>query len=76
MNLVEWLKSPHHLRTRLMMERQPIRNVEMETVFLEISHRDAQLRFPVMFMVLPRRFGSSTERTRRTDQQKLPPNVD
>ncbi|OBH86945.1 hypothetical protein A5681_14380 [Mycobacterium scrofulaceum] len=76
MSLVEWLKSPHHLRTRLMMERQPIRNVEMETVFLEISHRDALLRFPVMFMLLPRRSGSSSERTPRPDQEKLPPKVD
>ncbi|BBZ74604.1 hypothetical protein [Mycobacterium paraseoulense] len=55
MNLVEWLRTPRYLRTRLMMERQPIRNIEIETVFLEVSHRDALLRFPVMLMLLPRR---------------------
>ncbi|OBG74769.1 hypothetical protein A9X03_24650 [Mycobacterium sp. E1715] len=76
MNLVEWLKSPHHLRTRLMMERQPIRNIEIETVFLELSHRDARLRFPVMFMLLPRRFGSSPDGSTRPDQKKLPRNPD
>lgn len=70
MNLVEWLRTPHYLRTRLMMERQPIRNVEIETVFLEISHRDARLRFPVMLMLLPRRNRSPREQTPRLDQDK------
>ena len=70
MNLVEWLKTPHYLRTRLMMERQPIRNLEIETVFLEVSHRDALLRFPVMFMLLPKRSRSPRNRTPRSDQDK------
>lgn len=70
MNLVEWLRTPHYLRTRLMMERQPIRNLEIETVFLEISHRDALLRFPVMLMLLPRRNRSPKEQTSRLDQGK------
>jgi hypothetical protein len=68
MKLVEWLRTPHHLRTRLVMDRQPIRNLEMETVFLEVSHRDAQLRFPVLFMLLPRRSPSSRDRTLRTGE--------
>jgi hypothetical protein len=70
MNLVEWLRTPHHLRTRLMMERQPIRNIEIETVFLEISHRDARLRFPVMLMLLPRRNRPSRDQTPRLDRDK------
>ncbi|MCV7313490.1 hypothetical protein [Mycobacterium paraffinicum] len=70
MNLVEWLRTPHYLRTRLMMERQPIRNLEVETVFLEISHRDARLRFPVMLMLLPRRSRPSRDQTARPDQDK------
>ncbi|OBG59385.1 hypothetical protein [Mycobacterium sp. E3339] len=68
MNLVEWLQTPRHLRTRLMMERQPIRNLQLETVFLEISHREAMLRFPVMFMVLPRRSRPAGEDTPRRGQ--------
>lgn len=68
MNLLEWLKTPHYLRTRLMMEKQPIRNLEIETVFLEISHRDALLRFPVMLMLLPKSARSSREHTPRPDQ--------
>ncbi|UXA08873.1 hypothetical protein KXD96_12810 [Mycobacterium sp. SMC-2] len=76
MNLVEWLRTPHYLRTRLMMERQPIRNLEIETVFLEISHREALLRFPVMFMLLPRRSRSSREVTPPRDQDGGQPNVD
>ncbi|OBB63664.1 hypothetical protein [Mycobacterium sp. 852014-50255_SCH5639931] len=70
MNLVEWLSAPHSLRTRLMMERQPIRNLEIETVFLEISHRDARLRFPVMLILLPRRNRSPREQAPRIDQDK------
>ncbi len=76
MNLVEWLKTPHHLRTRLMMERQPIRNIEIETVFLEVSHRDALLRFPVMLMLLPRRSRPSRDRTPRPDRDELPRSAD
>ena len=70
MGLVEWLKTPHYLRTRLMMEKQPIKNLEIETVFLEISHRDALLRFPVMLMLLPRTSRSSRDRNPRPDQTK------
>jgi hypothetical protein len=51
-----------------MMEREPIRNLEIETVFLEVSHRDAQRRFPVLFMLLPRRSPSSRDRTLRTGE--------
>lgn len=51
-----------------MMERQPIRNLQLETVFLEISHREAMLRFPVMFMVLPRRSRPAGEDTPRRGQ--------
>lgn len=65
MSLFERLKTPHYLRTRLMMEKQPIRNFEIETVFLEISHRDALLRFPVMFMLLPRSSRSLRDRSAR-----------
>lgn len=70
MGLLEWLKTPHYLRTRLMMEKQPIKNLEIETVFLEISHRDALLRFPVMLMLLPRTSRSSRDRKPRPDQIK------
>ncbi|OBH89612.1 hypothetical protein [Mycobacterium sp. E2733] len=70
MNLVEWLRTPHYLRTRLMMERQPIRNIEIETVFLEISHREARLRFPVMLMLLPRRNRPSRDQIPRLDREK------
>lgn len=70
MNLVEWLRTPHYLRTRLMMERQPMRNLEIETVFLEVSHRDALLRFPVMLMLLPKRSRPSRDRTLRPDLDK------
>ncbi|BBY00170.1 hypothetical protein [Mycobacterium seoulense] len=70
MNLVEWLRTPRYLRTRLMMERQPIRNIEIETVFLEVSHRDALLRFPVMLMLLPRRVRPSRDPKPRPDQEE------
>ncbi len=73
MNLVEWLKTPHYLRTRLMMERQPMRNLEIETVFLEVSHRDALLRFPVMFMLLPTRSRPSRDRTPRPRSEQVTP---
>ena len=37
MNLVEWLRTPRYLKSRLMMETRPFSRVEMEVVFLEVS---------------------------------------
>lgn len=54
MNLVEWLRTPRYLRTRLMMETRPLNRVEMEVVFLEVSGSNAVLRLPVLFMLLPK----------------------
>lgn len=54
MNLVEWLRTPRYLRTRFMMETRPLNRMEMEIVFLEVSARDALLRLPVAFMVVPK----------------------
>lgn len=65
MDLLEWLRTPRYLRTRLMMEKQPIRNLEIETVFLEISHGGALLRLPVMLMLLPKSARPLRDRTPR-----------
>jgi hypothetical protein len=54
MNLVEWLRTPRYLRTRFMMETRPLNRAEMEIVFLEIAARDALVRLPVAFMVVPK----------------------
>lgn len=54
MNLVEWLRTPRYLRTRFMMETRPLNSLEMEIVFLEVSARDALVRLPVAFMLLPK----------------------
>ncbi len=54
MNLVEWLRTPRYLRTRFMMETRPLNRLEMEIVFLEVAARDALVRLPVAFMVLPK----------------------
>lgn len=54
MNLVEWLRTPRYLRTRFMMETHPMNRLEMEIVFLEVGARDALVRLPVAFMILPK----------------------
>lgn len=54
MNLVEWLRTPRYLRTRFMMETRPMNRLEMEIVFLEVGARDALVRLPVAFMILPK----------------------
>ena len=61
MNLVEWLRTPRYLKSRLMMETRPFSRVEMEVVFLEVSGGNALLRFPVLFMLLPK--GTRAPRT-------------
>lgn len=37
-----------------MMETRPLNSLEMEIVFLEVSARDALVRVPVAFMLLPK----------------------
>lgn len=54
MNLVEWLRTPRYLRTRFMMETRPLNRLELEIVFLEVAARDALVRLPVAFMILPK----------------------
>ncbi|BCZ25282.1 hypothetical protein MYSE111917_13225 [Mycobacterium senriense] len=54
MNVVEWLRTPRYLRTRFMMETRPLNRLEMEIVFLEVAARDALVRLPVAFMILPK----------------------
>ncbi|GFG96756.1 hypothetical protein [Mycobacterium timonense] len=54
MDLVEWLRTPRYLRTRFMMETRPLNRLEMEIVFLEVAARDALVRLPVAFMILPK----------------------
>ncbi|OBG72823.1 hypothetical protein A5714_05725 [Mycobacterium sp. E2462] len=54
MNLVEWLRTPRYLRTRLMMETRPMNRLELEIVFLEVAGGDALVRLPVAMMVLPK----------------------
>lgn len=54
MSLVEWLRTPRYLRTRFMMETRPLNRLEMEIVFLEVAARDALVRLPVAFMILPK----------------------
>lgn len=54
MNLVEWLRTPRYLRTRLMMETRPLNRLEMEVVFIEVSGGNALVRLPVLFMLLPK----------------------
>lgn len=54
MNVVEWLRTPRYLRTRLEMETRPLRHLEMELVFLEVYGGAALLRLPVMCMILPK----------------------
>ena len=54
MNLIEWLRTPRYLRTRFMMETRPLNSLEMEIVFLEVGARDALVRLPVAFMLLPK----------------------
>lgn len=54
MNLVEWLRTPRYLKSRLMMETKPLNRLDMEVVFLEVSRGNALLRFPVLFMLLPK----------------------
>lgn len=57
MNLVEWLRTPRRLRTHLDMETRPLGPVEMELVFVQVSGDKALVRFPVLFMFVPK--GSS-----------------
>lgn|GEM_PF-6320839 len=54
MNLVEWLRTPRYVRTRFMMETRPLNRLELEIVFLELAARDALVRLPVAFMLLPK----------------------
>lgn len=54
MDLVEWLRTPRYLKTRFMMETRPLNRLEMEIVFLEVAARDALVRLPVAFMILPK----------------------
>jgi hypothetical protein len=61
MNLVEWLRTPRYLKSRLMMETRPLNRMEMEVVFLEVSGGSALLRFPVLVMLLPK--GTRSSRT-------------
>ena len=70
MNLVEWLRTPRYLRTRFMMETRPLNRLEMEIVFLEVSARDAQLRVPVAFMVVPKSPREWRDRKPRPEQDK------
>jgi hypothetical protein len=37
-----------------MMETRPLNRLEMEIVFLEVAARDALVRLPVAFMILPK----------------------
>lgn len=68
MNLVEWLRTPRYLRTRFMMETRPLNRLEMEIVFLEVSGRDALVRFPVAFMVVPKKPRPWRDGPPKTDQ--------
>ncbi len=68
MNLVEWLRTPRYLRTRFMMETRLLDRLEMEIVFLEVSGRDAQLRVPVAFMLVPKRPREWRDKKTRPDQ--------
>lgn len=54
MSLVEWLRTPRYLKTRLMMESRPLNRVDMEVVFLEVRGGSAQVRLPVMLLFLPK----------------------
>ena len=68
MNLVEWLRTPRYLKSRLMMETRPFSRVEMEVVFLEVSGGNALLRFPVLFMLLLR--GTRAPRTQPSQAEQ------
>jgi hypothetical protein len=70
MNLVEWLRTPRYLRTRFMMETRPLNRMEMEIVFLEVAGRDALVRFPVAFMVVPKSPREWRDRKTRREQDK------
>jgi hypothetical protein len=70
MNLVEWLRTPRYLRTRFMMETRPLNRAEMEIVFLEIAARDALVRLPVAFMVVPKMPREWRDRKPRPEQDK------
>lgn len=68
MNLVEWLRTPRYLKSRLMMETRPFNRVEMEVVFLEVSGGNALLRFPVLFLLLPKGTRSSGNQPSKPEQ--------
>lgn len=68
MNLVEWLRTPRHLRTRLEMETRPLGRLEMELVFLEVIGDSALLRFPVMCMFVPKGSALITRSRARSTQ--------
>jgi hypothetical protein len=68
MNLVEWLRTPRYLKSRLMMETRPLNRLEMEVVFLEVSGGKALLRFPVLFMLMPK--GTRTPRTQPSQPEQ------
>lgn len=70
MNLVEWLRTPRYLRTRFMMETRPMNRLEMEIVFLEVSGRDALVRLPVAFMVVPKSVRPWRDRPSKPEQGK------
>ena len=68
MNLVEWLRTPRYLKSRLMMETRPLNRMEMEVVFLEVSGGSALLRFPVLVMLLPK--GTRSSRTQPSQPEQ------
>jgi hypothetical protein len=63
MSLVEWLRTPRYLKTRLMMETRPLSRAEMEVVFLEVRGGSARVRLPVMLFFLPKGPRSSRDLT-------------
>ncbi|ASL16303.1 MULTISPECIES: hypothetical protein [Mycobacterium] len=70
MSLVEWLRTPRYLRTRFMMETRPLNSLEMEIVFLEVSARDALVRVPVAFMLLPKTVRPWRDQPSKPEQDK------
>jgi hypothetical protein len=51
-----------------MMETRPLNRLEMEVVFLEVSGGKALLRFPVLFMLMPK--GTRTPRTQPSQPEQ------
>ncbi|AFC44610.1 hypothetical protein OCO_33890 [Mycobacterium intracellulare MOTT-02] len=53
-----------------MMETRPLNSLEMEIVFLEVSARDALVRVPVAFMLLPKTVRPWRDQPSKPEQDK------